>query len=358
MIKIVHVGNIRATSFSGVSVVVPQHIEYQSYFAKTYLLNLKSNYINGVENQTYISSVNDFTNAINQIEPDIVIFHEVYYKIYLSFYKFLIKKKVPYIVVPHGCLTKQSQKNKYAKKLFANLLFFNKFLIKASAIQCLSEPELKDLRINQKTFIGTNGTNTNHIKKASFAVRKEFIFTYIGRLDPYHKGIDLLVDAVSLNKSFFIDNNCIFNLYGPEVEEWTLQIKKMIKAHSLEGLVNLYGPVQGDNKENILLDSDAFIQTSRFEGMPLGIIEALSYGIPCLVTEGTNLKELVLKYKAGVGVDNSVENISTGMIKLVECRKFLEEMSGNALTLINENFEWRTIARTTIDKYMQFIDRR
>ena len=49
------------------------------------------------------------------------------------------------------------------------------------------------------------------------------------------------------------------------------------------------GGVYGDNKVKVLLDTDIFILTSRYEGMPMGVLEAWSYGIPCILSDGTNM---------------------------------------------------------------------
>lgn len=43
----------------------------------------------------------------------------------------------------------------------------------------------------------------------------------------------------------------------------------------------------------VLLQTDLFIQTSRHEGMPMGLLEALSIGVPCLVTVGTSLGHII-----------------------------------------------------------------
>ena len=38
-----------------------------------------------------------------------------------------------------------------------------------------------------------------------------------------------------------------------------------------------------------MYEFDLFIHTFRFEGHPIAVLEALSYGIPCLLTPGTNM---------------------------------------------------------------------
>lgn len=59
----------------------------------------------------------------------------------------------------------------------------------------------------------------------------------------------------------------------------------------MDNLIITHGGVYDSDKETILLNSDFFILTSRFKGHLMGLIEALSYGLFCLVTEGSNMAD-------------------------------------------------------------------
>ena len=50
-------------------------------------------------------------------------------------------------------------------------------------------------------------------------------------------------------------------------------------------IVKLHDPVFGEEKINTLLKSDIFIQLSRKEGLPLGILETMNAGLPVILTE-------------------------------------------------------------------------
>ena len=56
-----------------------------------------------------------------------------------------------------------------------------------------------------------------------------------------------------------------------------------------EKVLKLCGPIAGADKKKVLKDADLFLHTSRSEGHPMGVLEALAYGIPCLLTPGTNM---------------------------------------------------------------------
>ena len=113
--------------------------------------------------------------------------------------------------------------------------------------------------------------------------------------------------------------------------------------------------VSGAEKEKILLDTGVFIQTSRFEGMPMGILEALSYGLIVLITEGTTLGSYVREYNAGWVADTAIESIAKSFEKVIEERADFKEKSQQAIKLIEENFEWKKIAKGTVEKYKEII---
>ena len=76
------------------------------------------------------------------------------------------------------------------------------------------------------------------------------------------------------------------NFYGNENDVDVERLKQDLTSISHGSYM---GGVYGDNKVKVLLDTDIFILTSRYEGMPMGVLEAWSYGIPCILSDGTNM---------------------------------------------------------------------
>lgn len=277
-------------------------------------------------------------------QPDVVVFEGVFFIDYVVFARDLRNKNIPYIIVPRGSLTKQAMHNHaWIKKWFAKMILFRSFVNKAWRIQFLTKKEADDSKNNftTKYIVVPNGFAKPDVNKTSF-LAKGFQMTYIGRLDLYHKGIDLLLDAISHNRQLLISSGFCLRLYGPQRYDYN-KIKNYIISNNLCDIVKLLDEISGEEKRQALLNTDVFVMTSRFEGHPMGLIEALAYGIPCLVTPGTNMAEEVKDFDAGWVTEEDSESIGNSLHKIILEKKLISQKGVNACQLANK-YNWDNIA--------------
>lgn len=354
---ILHIAQISTDISSGLSAIVPKHVENQAKFVNVALLNINNIKIENV-NQLDYQGVDNFPNYLNKPfnKPDLIIFHGTNYFEYIKIYKILIKKNIPYIIIPHGESSKTALRKKWLKKKIAYLLFFNRFINNAKAIQFLSINEKNNSKFNKKSnFISTNGIKFPKIYKTSFNKNCTKLI-YIGRLEVKIKGLDLLLKAIFNIKQFMIKNNVSLEIYGPDYRGRYAKVESIIKKYNLQNIVSLNNAIFDNDKINKLLESDLFIQTSRSEGMPLGIIEALGYGLPCILTKGTALMDDILNYDCGYSAGSTMQNIADAIVTAIEDKVDWKKKSTNAINYIKNNYNWEEISKNAIQIYKQYIN--
>ena len=172
------------------------------------------------------------------------------------------------------------------------------------------------------------------------------------------KGLDLLVEAVKQKEELVRRNNCIFNLYGPHTEYAANDIntlRNIIEERNISDIVFINGPAIAEEKKNTLLKTDVFIQCSRSEAMGLSIAEALSYGVPSIVTYTTTMGDFIDKYDAGWSCQTTIESIANAIEKAVLEKHLLKEKSKNAINLVKSEFLWENVAKDALENYKKFI---
>ena len=88
----------------------------------------------------------------------------------------------------------------------------------------------------------------------------------------------------------------------------------------------------------------------------MGPLEALSYGVPCIVTQGVGLGEVIESYGAGYQSENTAEGIVKSIELFFQNMGNLEEMSQSAVRLVEDNFDIDVIARKTVDEYVDILN--
>ena len=355
---VLHIFHSLNRRYAGADVVIPEHIKAQQKLETVGCINIANVQIDGIENQfeyTEDFKISNLQEPFNK--PDIIIFHQLYYPKFLKIAKEARKRKIPYIIIPHGAMTKEVQRTRRLKKLAGNIVFFNKFMNGASSIQYLAEDEKSRAFKNYPCFASTNGISMPDAQKTEFNKDKT-IFTYIGRYDIQIKGLDLLVEAIKSKEELLRENKCVFNLYGPHTEYSKSDIENLeniIVEKGISDLAFINGPVLDVEKKETLLNTDIFIQCSRSEAMGLSIAEAFSYGVPAIVTYTTTMGTFVDKYDAGWSCQTTVEDIAQAIEKALAQKYLLKEKSKNAVTLVKENFLWDNVAKGAIENYKKLI---
>ena len=360
--NILYISALEGGEYSGPLHSVPKQIQYQQNYDNVYWINLTSIDAEVIQSDLYhYCSMREFSFQTLPRPfdlPDLIIFEE-FFKIECCLIARMARMhNIPYIIVPRCQLTEKYFLNKRLKKEIAWRLLFKKFAHNAKSVQFLTQQELFDSKkyYAKNYFVVPNGMETVLFKKG----KKDDVIvgTFIGRYSVWQKGLDLLIQAISKVQDKLLENNVVINLYGPNERTGSInEIKTLVEKYGVNTVVNVFGPVYSSEKKNVLENSDFFIHTSRFEGLPMSVLEALSFGLPCLVTPGTNIKDEIEKFHAGWTAEENTVSIANALKKVCEDNKKIQEYEKNALKLA-KNYSWDSIAKQSHYEFLKIVGKK
>ncbi|UFH54880.1 glycosyltransferase family 4 protein [Spirosoma sp. KNUC1025] len=254
--------------------------------------------------------------------------------------RFLQQHQIPYLITPHGNYNWHAlQRSRLRKKLYFNL-FERNLLNGAGAIHALGQSEIDGLQSifpNEKSVLIPYGFSA--LANVTAGAPAEFIVGFCGRLDIDHKGLDRLIEGFAL-----------FREKAPFAQLWIIgdgphrqQLEKMVEQLALRQYVVFWGSQFGDEKVRLLSQCSVFVHASRYEGLPVAVLEAASLGIPCLVSEATNVGEAVRSFDAGYVIGQGTSpQVAEGLSNLYQQWQTdrLMSLRRNARRMVDEEFNW------------------
>lgn len=353
--NILYVCAYRNNIIGGVRSVVPQYLENMSKCANVYVFSLAGvKFENALRKYSQIMSVAQVKKKLKDM--DIVVFHEVYYMSYYYLARILLRNNIPYIVIPHCSLTHGAQEHKKVIKKIVNKVWVNKFIEQACRIQYSSVYEKESSKLfRTKSIIIPNGIYLLPGVSKDYKKHDSIEFIFIGRFSVKQKGLDLLLDACAIIRNEMKDKNININLYGSDFEGGKEYLQNKISEYGIENNVKIYSPIYGDEKQKILSKCDVYILTSRYEGLPMMILEAMRIGLPLLVTPGTGCLEVVQKEGCGWGVEENAVSISKGILDVANKKERLPVMSANAVRAVENYYSWDKVIVKTKKEYEKLL---
>lgn len=118
------------------------------------------------------------------------------------------------------------------------------------------------------------------------------VISMVCRMDIAHKGLDLMVDVGEL-----LPDPWQLRVAGTGADE--KQVQQMIDDKGLQNKVILRGALSDEQLQEHYRDSSIFLLTSRWEGLPLVVGEAMTFGLPIVATHNTGTEEYLKESRYG-----------------------------------------------------------
>jgi glycosyltransferase involved in cell wall biosynthesis len=292
--------------------------------------------------------------------PDIVHFHSVHIPQNVALAAYLGRVGIAYCVTVHGALFPAARRRGWLKKTLFNLFFERRYLNEARFIHALNPQETEVIRrcgVNRPIVVVPNGlppdTNVLALRPdALYAehpwLRDQRVFMFVGRLDLWQKGLDLLMKAFAC--AGLSDASLV--LVGPDYRGSRRALATRAERLGISPRVVFIEPAFGQERANLFAAADVFVHPSRWEGVSLSVLAASAAGKACLITrEADPLGELE-RAQAAVIVETSVSSIAKGLRQAANLsRQELHIMGTRARRVAESHFTWPSIAAALVDAY-------
>jgi len=162
---------------------------------------------------------------------------------------------------------------------------------------------------------------------------------WVGRYDPLHKGLDLMVEAV---RAIPETERPVIKLRGYDYKGGLRTLQRAIREADVGRWVQVGGPIGGHEKQEFLLRADGAILPSRWEAQGLALIETLALGLPNLVTSTIHMAPLLRNAGAALIAAPEPIALAEAMLKLPEDAATL---GSNGRRFVAREFAWNRVAK-------------
>jgi glycosyltransferase involved in cell wall biosynthesis len=281
--------------------------------------------------------------------PDVVHFHSVFIPSHATLALSLRHRHIPYVVTPHGGLSKQIlERHGPAKRLYAKSI--ERARIKgAAAVTAVHTGEVAEL----VRFLGRGAPPIsvvgNPIDAALFGSARWSPtpppphLVFLGRYDVQHKGLDRLVTLAEHLPDVQI------RLYGVAPEPSDREYQGVVARAPRNMSIN--GPLFGSSKVDVLASASMYIQLSRWEGHSIYLAEALYLGVPVAVSAHTNMATDVGQYDLGIVLPDDPRRAAAEVRAALHDEARLRARSENATAFARRQYDPKAVASAYVHVY-------
>ena len=219
----------------------------------------------------------------------------------------------------------------------------DEIIVLSKNVQQYFEDEYK-----RETVFIPNGVNKPDIIEAKiieekYNLKKDEYILFLGRIVP-EKGIHYLVEAfnkIKTNKKLVIAGG------ASDTDEYYSQLKE--KAKNNKNII-FTGFVQGKELDELYSNAYIYCLPSDLEGMPLSLLEAMSYGNCCLTSDIDECSE-VIEDKGVTFEKSNIEDLSNRLQELCSDKKKVSKYKKEAQEFILSKYNWDNVVEETLKLY-------
>lgn len=176
-----------------------------------------------------------------------------------------------------------------------------------------------------------------------FGLCKDEYVLFLGRLVP-EKGVHHLIEAF---KNIKTDKKLVIAGGASDTDDYANEIKELAKD---DERIMFTGFVEGDTMAELYSNAYIYTLPSSLEGMPLSLLEAMSYGNACLVSDIPECAEVVGDNGEIVHIENA-EDLQKSLQKLLDNPETVNKYKLESADFICDKYSWDDVVKKTLELY-------
>jgi glycosyltransferase involved in cell wall biosynthesis len=157
---------------------------------------------------------------------------------------------------------------------------------------------------------------------------------YLARLHP-RKRPRLLAEVA--HRLFGAGHKFSLKFVGPDEGE-AAELLEFVAGNHLAASVRWEGAASPDATRDRMLNADVYVLPSLNEPFPMSVLEAMSVGLPVIVTDTCGLAPYIRDSGSGIVVDDTPQSLENGLRELIESSDLRRSMGQNGIQLVAEQF--------------------
>ena len=182
-----------------------------------------------------------------------------------------------------------------------------------------------------------------------YGFEKDGYILFLARLVP-EKGIRYLIDAY---KQINTDKKLVIAGGSSDTSEFEAELREMAKY---DGRIIFTGFVQGRPLEELYSNAYLYVLPSDLEGMPLSLLEAMSYGNCCLTSDIPECAG-VTEDKGLTFKQSDVEDLREKLQMLCDNPETVAQYKATAADYICARYNWDDVTERTLEVYREVQDK-
>jgi len=287
--------------------------------------------------------------------PDIVHLHSVFRPSHAAIAYRLHHAGIPYVTSPHSGLAADALRRDWLRKRAYLALCEKRLMANAAAIFCLTEAEANEVR----TVLPSNTpcAVVPNIAPAMLNQDPRWMpasgrpnLVCLSRFDVWQKGLDHLASIAAWLPEVDV------TVYGAP-DHVQPELLRRLRA-SAPSNFHFAEPVHGNDKTRTLTTAALYVQTSRWEGLSVSVLEAMMLGVPCAVSPYIARSMGLTDGKAALSLCQDPAHAATQVRAVLNDHRRLKVMARTARDSVLERYCGDSVASKSIAVYRRAINRR